>query len=59
MSNNPYKDYYDAMSSNSEWALIDADDAAKRIEEIREIASLNGISEEEVMARMSNDEMGG
>ena len=59
MSNNPYKDYYEAMSSGSEWAYVDAAEASKRIEEIREFASLNGISEEEAMARMSNDEMGG
>lgn len=60
MSNNPYKDYYDAMSSGDEWAYVRAAEIEKRIEEIREFASMNGISEEEAMAQMSNtDEMGG
>lgn len=59
MSNNPYKDYYEAMSSDDEWANFRAEEASKRIKEIREIASWNGISEEEAMAQMSNDEMGG
>ena len=59
MSNNPYKDYYDTMSSGDEWTGVRAAKASKRIKEIKEIASWNGISEEAVMAQMSNNEMGG
>lgn len=59
MSNSPYKDYYDAMSSGDEWAGVRAAEASKRIKKIREIASWNGISEKAVMAQTSNNEMGG
>lgn len=33
MSNNPYKDYYEASTRDDEWAGVDAAEARKRIEE--------------------------
>lgn len=59
MSKNPYKDYYDAVSSGNEWSGFDAYNAKKRIEKIKEIASLNGISEEAIIEQLSRTEMGG
>lgn len=58
MSNNPYKDYYNAMNSGDEFRYINAEKASKEIEELEEIASLNGVSVETVMSWQSN-EMGG
>lgn len=56
---NPYKDYFEAtLLRDDEWAGVDADKARKRIKRIKEIASWNGCSEEEVIALM-DDEMGG
>ena len=34
MSNNPYKDYYEAMKRTDEWSGVDAENARKRIEDI-------------------------
>lgn len=59
MSENPYKDYYDAVSRGDEWSGLDAYNAKKRIEKIKEIASLNGMSEEAVIKQLSKTEMGG
>lgn len=56
MSNNPYKDYYDAISRDDEWSGVDAEKARQKIKTIKEIASWNGISEEEVIS--SINEMG-
>ena len=56
MSNNPYKDYYEAINRDDEWSGVDAEKARQRIKTIREIASWNGISEEEVIS--SINEMG-
>lgn len=44
MSWNPYKDYYDAMNSNSEWSGVDAEKARRRIKDLEEEASWNGYS---------------
>ena len=49
MSNNPYKDFYEASTSGNEYSGVDAEEARKRIEHIKEIASLNGVSEETAM----------
>jgi len=49
MSKNPYKDYYDAISSGGEWAYVDAEKASKRIKELEEIASLNNCSVESLL----------
>lgn len=49
MSNNPYKDYYDAINSGGEWAHVDAEKASKRIKELEEIASLNICSVESLL----------
>lgn len=49
MSKNPYKDYYDAISSGGEWAYADAEKASKRIKELEEIASLNNCSVESLL----------
>jgi len=57
MSNNPYEDYYKATKSGGEYAAIDAERARKRIEDLEEVASLNGVSAETVMSWQS-DEMG-
>lgn len=53
---NPYKDYYEALLRDDEWAGVDQDSARKKIKKVQEIASWNGCSEEEVIASMS--EMG-
>ena len=53
---NPYKDYYEAMSRDDEWAGVDAAKARQKIKTIEEIASWNGCSEEEVIALIN--EMG-
>ena len=53
---NPYKDYFEATLRDDEWAGIDEAKARQRIKTIREIASWNGISEEEVIS--SINEMG-
>lgn len=45
------------MSRDDEWAGVDAAKARQKIKTIEEIASWNGISEEEVIASM-DDEMG-
>jgi len=58
MSNNPYKDYYEAMNSGDEFRYLNAERPRKEIEKIKEIASLNGVSEETVLSWQS-DEMGG
>lgn len=41
MSRNPYKDYYEAMRSNDEWASVRAAEARRRIEEAECAASWN------------------
>lgn len=55
MSKNLYKDYYDAMNAPDadEWANERAQSIGKKIERVREYASLNGISEEAAMAEMN------
>ena len=58
MSNNPYKDYYEAVNRGDEWSGVDADNARKRIQDIKDVASWNGVSEDTAMGWMSNDEMG-
>ena len=59
MSKNPYKDYYEAVHNGTEWSAVDAERAKKRIERIKEVASLNGVSEEAIIDEMSINEMGG
>ena len=61
MSKNLYKDYYDAMNAPDadEWALERAKTISEKIERVREYASWNGISEEDAMEQMFNNEMGG
>ena len=59
MSSNPYKDYYEASNRDDEWSGVDAENARKRINKIKEIASWNGVSEESVIAELSCNETGG
>ena len=61
MSKNLYKDYYDAMNAPDadEWALERAKTINEKIKRVREYASWNGISEEDAMEQMFNNEMGG
>lgn len=61
MSKNLYKDYYDAMTAPDadEWANERAQSISEKIKRVREYASWNGISEEEAMAQMNRNEMGG
>lgn len=61
MSKNLYKDYYDAMTApdTDEWALERAQSISKEIKRVREYASWNGISEEEAMRQLRQNEMGG
>lgn len=61
MSKNLYKDYYDAINAPDadEWANARAQSISEKIERVREYASWNGISEEEAMAQMNRNEMGG
>lgn len=42
MSKNPYKDYFEAMNSNDEWAGVRAAEARKRIKEAEYAASWTG-----------------
>lgn len=49
MSNNPYKDYYEAINGGGEWAYVDAEKASERIKELEEIASLNNCSVESLL----------
>ena len=61
MSKNLYKDYYEAMQSQDEWKYETAQSISAKIERVREYASWNGISEEEAMDELmqNDDEMGG
>lgn len=61
MSKNLYKDYYDAMQAPDadEWAHERAQSISKKIKRVREYASWNGISEEEAMKQLWQNEMGG
>lgn len=45
MSNNPYKDFYDAANSGDEYAGVRMAEARKRIERLKEEASWNGTPE--------------
>jgi hypothetical protein len=58
MCSNPYKEFFEAATSGDEYAGLRQEEARKRIEKIRETASLNGMSEEAVIRQQSN-EMGG
>lgn len=42
MSNNPYKDYYEAMRRTDEWSGVDAEKARKRIEDLEYANSWTG-----------------
>ena len=50
---NPYKDYFETTLRDDEWAGVDQEKAKKKIKTIEEIASWNGISEEEVIAEIN------
>lgn len=56
---NPYKDYFKATLRDDEWSGVDAEKARRRLKQIKEIASWNGISEDAVIKSQSWDEMGG
>lgn len=61
MSKNLYKDYYEAMQAPDadEWKYERAQSISAKIERVREYASWNGISEEEAMDQLGQNEMGG
>ena len=49
MSKNPYKDYYEASRRGDEWSGVDAEKARKRIKELEETPSWNGVSVESLL----------
>lgn len=42
MSDNPYKDYYEAMKRGDEWSGVEAEKARKKIEKRKESDSWTG-----------------
>ena len=49
-----YKAYYDAMNSCDEWRYVNADEARKRIERIKEIESWGGSCDYETWEDMGS-----